>query len=69
MTQRHALLDQDQDLWSGGKSGLGQTTRAVESLLKFLTEQRDCLVNNALDTAMHTATMDIPVVRRVHKNR
>lgn len=32
----------------------GQAMHAVESLLKFLTDQRDCLVNNALDTAMHT---------------
>ena len=48
--------------------GLSQAMRAVE--LKFLTDQRDCLVNNALDTAMHTcATMDIPVVRRVCKKR
>jgi len=44
--------------------------RAVESLRKFLTDQRDCLVNNSLDTAMHTrATMYIPVVRRVRKKR
>lgn len=49
---------------------LGQAMRAVESLLKFLTDQRDCLVNNSLDTAMHTcASMDIPVVRRVRKKR
>ena len=50
--------------------GLGQAMRAVESLLKFLTDQRDCLVNNALDMAMHTcATMDIPVVHRISKKR
>jgi len=47
---------------------LGQAMRAVESLRNFLTDQRDCLVNNSLNTAMHTcATMDIPVVRRVCK--
>jgi len=46
----------------------GQAIRAIESLRKFLTDQRDCLVNNSLYTAMHTcATMDIPVVRRVCK--
>jgi len=51
---------------------LGYAMSAVESLRKCLTDQRDCLVNNSLDTAMHRhtcATMDIPVVRRVHKKR
>ena len=50
--------------------GLDQSLRAVESLLKFLTDLRDCLVKGALDTALHTcAILDIPVVRRICKKR
>ena len=50
--------------------GLDQSLRAVESLLKFLTDLRDCLVKGALDTALHTcAKLDIPVVRRICKKR
>lgn len=36
--------------------GLGQAMRAIESLLKFLTEQRNCLVNPHKKHQMHSDT-------------